>query len=272
MKYVALQSYLVCPLWKSCMDEEKGRKNHCTFITMCMKKERDEVFLFFFSYLRFFGFLHDRLTGGPLSPGDAWTCRAACRWRLERSTPLRALWIIPITRSFSEYAAHHNIKLKTIRLLCLFPDEGKTTDSCARLSLKCLSSLVAESLWKVRQCRTGQQSPQSWIQSVIASILTLKSGSSTSPNTNAQQFPLLLKFHFIASPISLNELDLFFFLNQKWPKGRGTGSKLLWKNHNQIIHCDCWTNCCTLYVLNVIYDMFPLISLCFFCFFECSLL
>lgn len=69
MKSVALQSYLVCPLWKSCMDEEKGRKNHCTFITMCMKKERDEVF--FFPYLRFFGFLHDRLTGGPLSPGDA---------------------------------------------------------------------------------------------------------------------------------------------------------------------------------------------------------
>lgn len=47
MKYVAMQSYLVCPLWKSCMDEEKGHKNHCTFITMCMKKERDEVFFFF---------------------------------------------------------------------------------------------------------------------------------------------------------------------------------------------------------------------------------
>lgn len=86
-----------------------------------------EIERLLFSYLQFFVFLRDRLTDWPLSPADAWTCWVACRWWPERLTQLRALWIIPITRSFSEDAEHHNTKLKTRRLLCLVSDEEKTS-------------------------------------------------------------------------------------------------------------------------------------------------
>lgn len=38
IKPVALQSYLVCPLWKFCVEEENWCKNHCTFSKIICEK------------------------------------------------------------------------------------------------------------------------------------------------------------------------------------------------------------------------------------------
>lgn len=123
-----------------------------------------------------------------------------------------------------------------------FQTKETTTDSCARLSLKCLSSLVAESLWKVRQCRTGQQSPQSWIQSVIATIFTLKSGSSTSPT-----IPITPQISFHSH---FFKWIRFVFLPQSKVAGRTrdrfqTALKESQSNHslwllNQLLHIVCF--------------------------------